>query len=769
MKRQILTLVMALVAMLTVTAQKKMVVVIDGQEQEAVEVWRVDEIKFIFDQDGVVTLNDDPDSLDLGLSVRWADRNMGAASPKDKGLLIGWGDTTLTNYSKKLQYFPIENANVDITGGNYDVATQKWATKWHMPTATEIQELIDACNWTWVNDQENDSVGVVGTLKTDETKTIFFPVTGYREGEAEPSEAAKGYYWTGSIAQSSTQYARYISFSEEAFTPAAAADKERFVGLAIRPVLGPVEIPTSIESVVINGVTDKAATVTVTLSGSLKDVTLAGLAFGKDVDNLTTSDTEDASHKILTIGTPLTFPFDNLEHNTTFYVKAYVKKNDGTYLTSAVQSFVTEQAENFPIAQAVDMGLPSGTKWASWNLGASDPKQVPSNVYARFVWGDPTGEVHNTTDFSRIAAANDPAVTANNSVDIAGTKYDIAHMQWGSNWKLPTLADFEELDYYTTWEWYDEGTNRRGWKVTSRLNHNVIYIPAAGYKNADHEIVLTGDNNGYATPVYWISKSASARLAYTVRPSEGAPYDEKRLMYCEASIRPVFKEANQQQEEPQQPEEPIVEPTDPVTNEAGIAVDLGLPSGTKWADRNVGVTNSNPIGEYICWGDTKQREQYKIADYIYYDPVNGYNKYTYLGTNSNQALEYSIGGTEYDAAHVRWGGTWRMPTRAQMNELINECTWTWTNSNGKIGYLVKGKNNNTIFLPAAGRMTQTDSEPQVFSININGYYWIDQAYYGAAESNYNTCGRTLEFDEESKSAKLYRGRHIGLPIRPVQP
>ena len=110
-----------------------------------------------------------------------------------------------------------------------------------------------------------------------------------------------------------------------------------------------------------------------------------------------------------------------------------------------------------------------------------------------------------------------------------------------------------------------------------------------------------------------------------------------------------------------------------------------------------------------------------------------------------------------------------MPTRAQMNELINECTWTWTNRNGTTGYLIKGKNNNSIFLPAAGRMTQTDDQPMVFEKYDIGIYWTCQAYDAGVEEIYNTAGRTLEFTESSKSVKEYRRRYIGLPIRPVMP
>lgn len=121
------------------------------------------------------------------------------------------------------------------------------------------------------------------------------------------------------------------------------------------------------------------------------------------------------------------------------------------------------------------------------------------------------------------------------------------------------------------------------------------------------------------------------------------------------------------------------------------AVDLGLPSGTKWASCNVGATKPEEYGGYYAWGETEEKEVYDESTYKYYK--NG--KYVNIGSD--------ISGTEYDVAHVKWGGNWCMPTLEDIKELIDNCTREWTTLNGVKGMKFTSKiNGNNIFLPAAG-------------------------------------------------------------------
>ena len=122
-------------------------------------------------------------------------------------------------------------------------------------------------------------------------------------------------------------------------------------------------------------------------------------------------------------------------------------------------------------------------------------------------------------------------------------------------------------------------------------------------------------------------------------------------------------------------------------------IDLGLPSETKWACCNVGATAPEGNGGYYAWGETEEKEVYDWSTYIHCD-----------GTSSTcHDLGSDISGTEYDVAHVKWGGNWCMPTLDDINELINNCTSEWTTLNGVNGTkFTSNINGNSIFLPATG-------------------------------------------------------------------
>ena len=121
-------------------------------------------------------------------------------------------------------------------------------------------------------------------------------------------------------------------------------------------------------------------------------------------------------------------------------------------------------------------------------------------------------------------------------------------------------------------------------------------------------------------------------------------------------------------------------------------IDLGLPSGTKWACCNVGANKPEDYGGYYAWGETETKSTYIPKTCIHYDGT----KETYRNLGSD------IAGTQYDVAHVKWGGSWVMPSKEQMKELLENCTYKWTINNGVKGGIFTGKNGCSIFLPATG-------------------------------------------------------------------
>ena len=184
-------------------------------------------------------------------------------------------------------------------------------------------------------------------------------------------------------------------------------------------------------------------------------------------------------------------------------------------------------------------------------------------------------------------------------------------------------------------------------------------------------------------------------------------------------------------------------------------VDLGLPSGTLWATRNVGAAKPEDYGGHFAWGETETKENYNWNTYKWCDGNEwAITKYDPLWYDDPE-LEL-----EDDAAFVNCGPNWRMPSQAQFEELCNDCSWQWTTVNGVNGNLVTGPNGNSIFLPAAGYR----SSSSVTHEGRRGYYWSRTVDYAQAKCAYN-----LSF--ESGTPYFYPhmlGRRAGYSVRPVR-
>lgn len=154
-------------------------------------------------------------------------------------------------------------------------------------------------------------------------------------------------------------------------------------------------------------------------------------------------------------------------------------------------------------------------------------------------------------------------------------------------------------------------------------------------------------------------------------------------------------------------------------------VDLGLPSGTLWADRNVGATTPSGYGGYFAWGETTAKTTKKAFDW---------KRYKYYDATTKKAIDIgsSIVGTQYDAAKAVMGSGWQMPTAAQWKELQECCTVRIVNDLG-IGAVCEIKRNGkTLILPVAGCVYNADyPEPYKDSLAVNagkdGYYWTGDA------------------------------------------
>ena len=176
-----------------------------------------------------------------------------------------------------------------------------------------------------------------------------------------------------------------------------------------------------------------------------------------------------------------------------------------------------------------------------------------------------------------------------------------------------------------------------------------------------------------------------------------------------------------------------------------ITIDLGLPSGTRWAAHNIGALSPHETGDFYAWGETEEKEKYTWKTYSHCE--NGEKN-----SCRNIGFRSMILGSKYDVAHMNWGMLWLMPTQNQFLELIDSCTYEWTSTGGRF---VSKFNGNSIFLPAAGSFKDTECS------GYAGFYWsceldVDNAFNAFA----------LTFDEMgARIGKYYRKN--GIVVRPV--
>lgn len=330
------------------------------------------------------------------------------------------------------------------------------------------------------------------------------------------------------------------------------------------------------------------------------------------------------------------------------------------YFGLPVRAVIPGQMPNkpCPVAEAIDLGLPSGTKWASWNIGASSPEEY-GGYYA---WGDIEERNFYTWSASPLL---------NSDFDISGTEYDVAHVKWGDSWCMPSNDQINELVKYCSMTWIK--LNEVYGVLVKGINGASIFLPAAGRRESDY-LELDGQKGFYWSSSHNNDGQDDYYALGLFFDSSNWSWDSDNL-FIGRSVRAIIPG-----------EKPIN--LYPVAE----AIDLGLPSGTKWASWNVGASSPEENGCYFAWGETEIKDIYDWSSYIYSD-----------GTEAGCLnIGSDIAGTQYDVAHRRWGGSWRMPSVEQCSELVRNSTKTMISMNGVRGLLVTGPNGESIFLPQAG-------------------------------------------------------------------
>lgn len=439
-------------------------------------------------------------------------------------------------------------------------------------------------------------------------------------------------------------------------------------------------------------------------------------------------------------------------------------------LEDSVTNYYSGEINGHPY---VDLGLPSGLLWATCNVGApisiwtNGQEQVmgartPDGLAYYYAWGE-TKQKQKYTQENCLTYDKELG-------DISGDQsYDVAKAQWGETWRMPTKDEFQELIDYCTWKWGKYRGNE-GYYVTGP-NGNSIFLPAAGGRD--------GSTNDYAGVLgrYWSSSPYEGstqrshilsfnrddhyvgwdyrNYGYSVRPvsnpvksgqesvahSETTSQHTKTEKAASTNSTPTIKTGSQQAEAKEtQKQDPKPAPqaqkklevqqqmtqqsdTKPEPKLTGYIngheyVDLGLTSGLKWATCNVGATIPEGHGNYYAWGETTTKSEYDA------------NSITF-----NKAIEDISGNSYYDAARANWGSTWRLPTSAEFQVLLRNCTWKWVTRGTSNGYEVTGPNGRSIFLPAAGYRDRSS----LYDAGEKGYYWSSSSKEDCYGNSYILC------------------------------
>ena len=518
-------------------------------------------------------------------------------------------------------------------------------------------------------------------------------------------------------------------------------------------------------------------------------------------------------------GESVTLPTNTFTNGPSTFV-GWNTATDGSGTAYADQSTITPIANVNLYAQwlapeheYVDLGFPSGTKWATCNVGANSPEEYGDY----FAWGETTPKsTYNWSNYKWCKGSEDTMTkyctsSSYGTVDNKTTldlSDDAAYTNWGSSWRMPTSVEFNYLKKVCTCTWTTQnGVN--GYKVTSKINGNSIFLPAAGYR-------ASSLNRAGSYGSYWRSSLSTGKSCYAgnlyFNSNSVISYGTDSRYYGR-SVRPVLREIytlgfdanggsgsmsaveldrNESKNIPANTstrngyrftgwhtaadgsgtaytDQSTITPTTNMTlyaqwksTTSGIAdghewVDLGLPSGTKWATMDIGATTSEELGDLFAWGETRPKETYTWSTYKFGPREDNPTKYApYRGSAffSDNLLTLLL---EDDAAHVNWGGLWRMPTSSEFQELKDNCTSKVVTKNGVIiGYLITSEINGAeIFMSGLRDNSYWSSSLDRSQPNKALVLW--NVYVGGGGATYKGLGTTVI------------GRCFGLYIRPVLP
>lgn len=463
--------------------------------------------------DETIPNNNNHEYVDMGLpsGLLWATCNVGATKPEEHGGDFAWGEVEAKNeetadtykwqgdtYDKVTKYYDVDNKSVLELAD--DAANANWGGNWRMPSREEWMELsnTDYCTWDWTT--VNDVKGYLVTSKKN-GNSIFLPVTGYGYNrDREGDEIDNAIYWTNRN-ECSTWVAEIFAFSS---TFIGITNNEHFLpreyALTVRPVL-----PRSLKQTITfdnnNG------------NGMMHDLKVDYADFVQIPECTFTNDgftfigwntKADGTGVFYKVGTIF-----SISKDINLYAMWYNEKTSGTKNTK----------------EYIDLGLPSGTLWATCNVGANSPEEY-GDYYS---WGET--QTKSSYTFSNYSYKSNPLMLPLSN--------DVANIKWGTDWRYPTEEEHQELrnSNYCTWIW-TEMNGITGYCIKSKINGNNIFLPAGGRK-LDSETLYLGELCSYWTSNLDVEYSEQVYIISYDSPYAGTIWDFDSRYYGRP-VRPVL-------------------------------------------------------------------------------------------------------------------------------------------------------------------------------------------------------------------------------------
>ena len=660
------------------------------------------------------------DFIDLGLSVNWATCNLGSNYPYYRGTL----------YELSMEY-------------QGDTATALWGKDWRMPTKEEFQELMDSCSWEF----DKNSQGFIVTGRNG--NSIFLPAGGFKSGDRDYLNYGSGVYLWGSRDLESSEEPRAWVLS--ALSGPHAGKRldsvllSLLVGHSIRPVTEQPYIP---------------------IQGIGLNRNRIELEIGREYKVNASFIPSDATRKRI---------FWYSGNSAVAKVDAHGKVtavSDGECTIKAV-------CGDFKAECQVTVRMPKGY---------APPKQEEAVTIFRFGHEVNKEYIDSFQDDYDDSALETEEVFKTRIGDASGgitvTLFNYTDKDWNSD-----PGDFRIMDidvagrHYrfrnSDWVWEEMFDNGYFHCVKVAESRYLLFLKGFDYGCCPGTLtVFAIDETGVYTVMnkeYHLREFNREPFSMTVADwyDEYVSDDVKTnsttytLFIEDGALKKRWVQLYPNKHE---------------------YVDLGL--SVNWATCNIGADKPEEYGDYFAWGE--MAPHYK-SGYAQEEPQEHWNSYmsdgywwsTYMWSKDTHSslTKYCNAGdlgnngftdkmTELvpadDAARMLWGSKWRMPTKSEMEELFNKCTWTWTKENGVYGYRVtsnvSGYTDRSIFLPAAG----IRGGKSLNGIDYDGMYWsssLDTDNSLMAWSIYFVNGDLENIDEDVSVAPF--SRHNGLSIRPV--